>query len=75
MTNAFDWRGKPSIFTTGRGAAEYTESLVIKHRNTSMRTKPQTVSLPGGSPYPAPKMDALVKGGERGRRTKVRDVE
>lgn len=72
MTNAFDWKGKPSIFTTGRGAAEHTESLVLKHRNTSLRVKPQTVSLPGGSPYPMP--DMLIKGGERGRRTKVRDV-
>lgn len=72
MTNAFDWKGKPSIFTTGRGAADYTEAIVAKNRATSMRTKPQTVSLPGGSPYPQP--DMLVKGGERGRRAKVRDV-
>lgn len=55
MTNAFNWQGSPSIFTTGRGYASYGEPTVQKHRNLSMKDKPMPVTLAKSSPHLAPK--------------------
>lgn len=56
MTNAFNWKGAPSIFTTGRKAHEYMDVDVRKHLATSMRSKPNTLVLPGASKYAPPEM-------------------
>lgn len=54
MINAFHWQGKPSIFTTGKSPHMYSSEYVQKHFGTSLRNKPSTISLSGGSPYQAP---------------------
>lgn len=76
--NAFHWKGKPSIFTTGAKQQNFGEEMTRKNLATSLRRKPAPVSLAGGSPYKEPDLmlarnprrssDALVKGGELGRR-------
>ncbi len=54
--NAFHWRGAPSIFTTGKHPHMYRSEYVQKHFETSIRKKPSTVSLAGGSKERLPEL-------------------
>lgn len=73
--NAFNWQGKPSIFTTNSRQQLFGADMATKWLATSLRRKAAPVSLSGGSVYPEPelmtrKKDALRTGGELGKRNK-----
>lgn len=70
--NAFNWRGQPSIFTTRKALHEFgglhtgiSQRASERHNEGGILAE---VVLPGSSKNRMPKMDALKKGGERGRR-------
>jgi hypothetical protein len=74
----FDWRGKPSIFTTSKDRANYIGANHDRARRSSERVKMSPIELPGSSPnlplhtmrspY-SPKMkDVLRSGGEVGKK-------
>lgn len=65
MSNAFNWQGKPSIFTTKDKQQKFGAEMAAKWLATSMRRKAAPVSLSGGSPYPEPE---LVLGKRKGRK-------
>lgn len=81
MTNAFDWKGKPSIFTTNAKQQNFGEAMTRKHLATSMRRKPMKLHLSDKEGYSEPDLllkrnprksaDVLKSGGDLGRRTKV----
>ena len=56
MTNAFNWQGKPSIFTAGVKQKNFGEAQTRKNLNTSLRAKPSPTALEGSSKYLAPDM-------------------
>lgn len=66
MSNAFNWKGAPSIFTTHDKQRKFGAVMNQQWLATSLRRKAAPVSLAGGSPYPEP--DMLTKGGELGKK-------
>jgi hypothetical protein len=68
MSNAFNWKGQPSIFTTGVKQHNFGEAQIRKHLATSLREKRAPTSLAGGSPYEAP--DLILNRNPRRNRIK-----
>jgi len=77
MGNAFNWQGKPSIFTTGKAAADFNGINTEKSERASASAVPNTITLPNSSLFPRPGrlgpqrgrfVDALLTGAELGKR-------
>lgn len=49
MTNAFDWKGKPSIFTTCKDRANFIGINHDRAKLAEARTKASPLTLPGSS--------------------------
>lgn len=56
MTNAFNWKGQPSIFTTNGPPRAFGMGREQNRLRTSLRQKHMPVNLPGSSIYAAPKL-------------------
>jgi hypothetical protein len=54
MSNAFQWQGKPSIFTTGKGQQDFTGANHGRSLEMSARNRPPPVLLDGSLPYQRP---------------------
>lgn len=52
MSSVFDWKGKPSIFSTDKDWANFIGTNANRGKITSERSKLAPIDLPGGSPYP-----------------------
>lgn len=63
MTNAFNWQGKPSIFTSNSPQQPFGAAREASRHATSMRKKAAPTQLPGGSPYDEPEL--VTKGKPR----------
>ena len=61
MNNAFHWQGKPSIFTTGKAAADFNGVNARRSELASESSVPNTITLPNSSIFNRP----VTKGPQR----------
>lgn len=61
MNNAFNWQGKPSIFATGKAAADFNGVNSRRSELASDSSVVNTISLPNSSFFTRP----VTKGSQR----------
>lgn len=66
--NAFNWRGQPSIFSTGKEAAHFNGINSRRSELASDSAVPNTISMPNSSLFPPPAIQGPQRTKPKGKR-------
>jgi hypothetical protein len=68
VNNAFNWQGQPSIFSTGKTAADFNGTNSRRSELASESAVPNTISMPNSSLFLPPKIMGPKRAQPKGKR-------